>query len=321
MSSIATASGALLAISLALFFFFSKHVTDWRDKLIEKLIQGRTQLRVQIEKSAQCHPDISRHLAALYDETINYIPGQLVDMGKIDKAGAVFQDWAIEQVKKRGREIDLGNPIEYDSFELQLRDAYLCYREVKHTFRLISVVDLHIRAVTTFSPLIVVWAIIVLIALTSAIIGSMGAIPNDLNFSVLIIPFYLLLVAVFALIKDTVAIMSLTRIQEIAYDKAISSKQDLNSEVTQMPVNSQTPEDNDHFDELYNRIEKLFKSNRTQQALFSVGLAYFPVGVALLIFGTQSTYKGLVGAGIIIMFVSICLLISSLVIGMRSRKR
>lgn len=229
VSSMAAISGALLAISLALFFFFSRHITDWRDKLTEKLIQGRAELRAQIRESAQCHPNISRHLAALYDKSINYIQGQLIDMEEIDKAGAVFVDWAIQQAEKRAREIDLGDPTEYNSFELHLRDAYLCYREVKHTFRLLGVAELHNRATATFPPLIIAWVIILILALTSAIIGSIGIIPSSLSFPVLIIPFYLLLAAVFALIKDIMAIMSLTRIQETAYDKAmlvISSKSD-----------------------------------------------------------------------------------------------
>lgn len=233
VSSMGTISGVLLAISLALFFFFSRHATDWRDKLTEKLMQGRAELRAQIQKSAQHHPDIPRHLAALYDKSIKYEQGQLVDMEEIDKAGSVFADWATEQAEKRARSIDLGDTKEYNSFELQLRDAYLCYREVKHTFRLLSVAELHIRATATFSPLIIAWVIILTLALTSTIIGSMGIIPNSLSFPVLIIPFYLLLVAVFALIKDIMAIMSLTRIQETAYDEAmleISSKSASNSE-------------------------------------------------------------------------------------------
>lgn len=80
VSSMAAISGALLAISLALFFFFCRHITDWRDKLTEKLIQGRADLRAQIEKSVQYHPDISRRLAALYDKSMNYMQGQLIDM-------------------------------------------------------------------------------------------------------------------------------------------------------------------------------------------------------------------------------------------------
>lgn len=234
MSSMAVISGALLAISLTLFFFFSRHNIEWRDKLTEKLVRGRTELRAQIQKSAQHHPDISRHLAALYDKSINYIQGQSIDMGEIDKASAVFVEWAVQQAQKRARRIDLGDPTEYTSFELQLRDAYLCAREVKHTFRLLGVAESHIRATATFPSLIIAWVIILTLALTSAIIGGMGVIPDNLSFPVLVSPFYLLLVAVFALMKDTMAIMSLTRIQETAYDAAIleiSSKSDSDSEV------------------------------------------------------------------------------------------
>ncbi len=221
VSSMGTISGALLAISLALFFFFSRHVTDWRDKIAEKLVQGRAELRAIIQRSAQHHPDISRHLAALYEKSLTYFPGQLIEMEEIDKAGSVFVDWATNQAKKRARRIDLGNPKEYNSFELQLRDAYICYREVKHVFRLIRVAELHIRATAVFSPLIIAWVLILTLTLTSALIGSIGIIPNNLGFPVLIIPFYLLFVAVFALIKDVMAIMSITIIQETAYDEAL----------------------------------------------------------------------------------------------------
>lgn len=133
----------------------------------------------------------------------------------------MFVDWAVEQAKKGSRKIDLGDPTEYNSFELQLRDAYFCYREIKLTIRLLSVAELHNRATATFSPLIAAWVVIVILTLTSAIIGGMGIIPSGLSFPVLIIPFYLLLVAVFALMKDIIAIMGLTRIQETAYDKAV----------------------------------------------------------------------------------------------------
>lgn len=221
LSAIATISGALLAISLALFFFFSRHVTDWRDKLIERLAQARAGIRAQMEKSALLHhPEISRHLAPLYDKSVRYTPGQIIDMKEIEEADK-FVGWAAEQAKRHARELDPGDFAEYNSFELQLRDAYLCNREIKHTLRLLSTAELQIRATVTFSPLIIAWVIILIFTLVFAIVGSTGVITNSLYFPVLVLPLYLFLVALFALMKDIVAIMSFTRIQETAYDQAI----------------------------------------------------------------------------------------------------
>lgn len=72
--------------------------------------------------------------------------------------------------------------------------------------------------------------------------------------------------------------------------------------------------------ELYERIAKLFHSKQKQQSLFTVGIAYFPVGVALLIFGYQTIYKHLTSVGIWVMVVSVGLLIWSFILGVRSRK-
>lgn len=234
LSAIATISGALLAISLALFFFFSRHIIDWRDKLTERLAQARVGIRTQMEKSALHHPEISRHLAPLYDKSVRYTPGQTIDMKEIEEADK-FIGWATEQAKRHARELDPGDLAEYNSFELQLRDAYLCNREIKHTLRLLSTAELQIRATTTFSPLIIAWVIILIFTLAFAIIGGTGVIIDGLHFPILVIPLYLFLMAVFALMKDIVAIMSFTRIQETAYDQAIvelASRSDTKGEDT-----------------------------------------------------------------------------------------
>lgn len=221
VSSIAAASGALLAVTLALLFFFARHVMDSRDKLFEKLIQGRKQLREQIEKSARFYPEISRRLSALYDKSIRYIPGQPIDMKEVRTAGGVFQDWAIEQVKGKTKPIDLGDPAALNSFELHLRDAQVCKSEVTQTFAMLDIAHNASRTIPTFTPLIIGWVIILIVSSIFAIIGSTEAITASLRFSTLIIPFYLLVVAVFALVRDIVAIVSVIRAPEIGYEKAM----------------------------------------------------------------------------------------------------
>lgn len=227
MSSMSATSGALLAITIAVSNFYSFHVTEWRDKLIEQLVHARAAIRTQIEKSAQHHPEISRHLGALYDKSVRYIPGQTIDMEQIEKAANVFLDWAGEQAVRYGRQIDLGNPDEYESFQLHLRDAVLCSSEVKHTFRLLGVAGNDVRAIGTFAPLIMGWITILIFTLTFAIVGGMGVLYEELGFPVLVIPFWLFLVAIFALVKDITAVLTNLQIQEIGYDKAmeeVSSK-------------------------------------------------------------------------------------------------
>lgn len=221
MSAMSAASGALLAITIAVANFYSVHVIDWRDKLIERLSQAGVAIRAQIEKSAPLHPDISRHLAALYDKAIRYIPGQTVDMTEVEKAASVFFDWANEQATRHARAIDLGNPDEYKSFQLHLRDAVLRCSEVKHVFRLLGVAGNDVRAIGTFEPLIIGWVSVLVFTLSFAIIGGMGGLSGQLAFPVLIIPLWLFLVAIFALLKDIMAVLTNLRIQEISYDAAI----------------------------------------------------------------------------------------------------
>lgn len=220
-ASMTAASGALLAVTIALASFYSLHVTDWRDKLIERLAQAGAAIREQMQKSAQRHPEISRHLAALYDKAVGYIPGQSIDTEEIGNVAKIFVDWANEQVKTRARELDPGDPVEYDSFELHLRDALLCHSKARHTLTLLSVVSMGVRAITTFTPLVVGWVVTLLVTLTLAIIGGIGVIPENLSFPVLVIPFWLFLVAAFALVKDITAVLSHLRGQETAYDEAL----------------------------------------------------------------------------------------------------
>lgn len=128
-SAMAAASGALLAISLALAIFFSRYVTDWRDRLIDGLERSQAELESQMAKSARQHPEISRRLTDIYIESAHYIPGKSIDPSEVDKASAVFDEWAktkAEEAQKANRTFDFGDLSTYESFEKHLFDACLC---------------------------------------------------------------------------------------------------------------------------------------------------------------------------------------------------
>ncbi|MGB2815467.1 MAG: hypothetical protein WBC75_10355, partial [Dehalococcoidales bacterium] len=65
MSSTSAASGALLAVSIAFYTFLGRYMADWRDRLYERFIKERDELKSQIQISAKHHPEISRRLVDL----------------------------------------------------------------------------------------------------------------------------------------------------------------------------------------------------------------------------------------------------------------
>jgi len=221
ISSASAASGVLLAVSLALATFFAKHVTDWRDRLIHKLREDQERLAMQMERSAKFHPEISRRLTELYLQSAFYIPGQTVDIEKMRSADKIFHGWAKEQAQKSANKFDFGNLNTYESFEKHIFDAHLRSTELTQTLSQLHVVEVAGRSITTFSPLIIAWVILVIFTLVFAIVGSMSVIPLSLNFPILLIPFYLFLVAIFALTKDITAILRHMRILETGYEKAM----------------------------------------------------------------------------------------------------
>jgi len=221
ISSASAASGVLLAVSLALATFFARHVTDWRDRLIHKLREDQERLAMQMERSAKFHPEISRRLTELYLQSAFYIPGQTVDIEKMRSADKIFHGWAKEQAQKSANKFDFGNLNTYESFEKHIFDAHLRSTELTQTLSQLHVVEVAGRSITTFSPLIIAWVILVIFTLVFAIVGSMSVIPLSLNFPILLIPFYLFLVAIFALTKDITAILSHMRILETGYEKAM----------------------------------------------------------------------------------------------------
>ena len=232
MSSMAAACGALLAVSLALAMFFSRHIIDWRDRLIEALRESLTLLGAQMGKSAQRYPEISRRLVELYLKAAFYIPGQPIDRDDVFEASKVFDDWAKDEALKSKRKFDFGDLKTYDSFEKHLFDASLCSTNVRENLLLLSVTETAGRSIPSFAPLIMVWAIILVFSLVFSIVGGMGLVSENNNLAFLIIPLYLFIVAIFALIKDVTAIIPSMRMLETGYEQAmleLVSKSESNS--------------------------------------------------------------------------------------------
>lgn len=222
ISSMSAASAVLLAVSLALATFFSRHIMDWTDRLVYNLKEDRERLEKQMEKSAKLHPEISNRLVELYLRSAFYIPGQEVDTTEIYKADKIFSDWAKEQAKKSAQKFNFGDLSTYDSFEKHLFDAQLRNAELRHTLIELSVVERIGRSIITFSPLIITWVIITIYTLVFSITGGMSVLPVSLNLPILIIPFYLFLVAIFALTKDITATLRHMRIRETGYAEAVA---------------------------------------------------------------------------------------------------
>lgn len=222
MSSIAAASGALLAVSLAFATFMSRFMTDSRERLIERLQRQQEKLALQMKKSAQSYPEISRRLTNLYLMAAFYIPGQPIDTNEVRKASKIFHDWANKQIQKSSKKIDFANPNQYDSFEKHLFNASLCSNEIGYTLTELGLAELSSRTLATHPPLITAWAMILIYALVFAIVGGTGFFIDNLNVSILIIPTYLALLAILALILDFKASIIHIRAREIGYEMAMS---------------------------------------------------------------------------------------------------
>lgn len=222
ISSMSAVAAVLLAVSLALVTFFGRHIMDWGDRLTYKLKEDQRRIERQMEKSAKLHPEISNRLVELYLKSAYYIPGQPIDTSEIYAADRVFSDWAKEQAKKSTKKFNFGDLSTYDSFEKHLFDAQLNNTELRLTLIELSLVEVAGRSITIFSPLIITWVIITIFTLVFAIIGATSLIPLFLNIPILLIPFYLLLVAIFALTKDITAILRHMRIRETGYELAIA---------------------------------------------------------------------------------------------------
>ena len=222
MSSMSAASAALLAITIALGSYYSLNAINWRDKLIDKLTEASVKTRKQMEKSAKQYPEISRQLAPLYEKSLLQVPGKPIDKTEVDEITNSFLNWARIQAERRKRTIDAGDVTEYDSFEMHLRDAIICEHQISHSLRLLDIVRHRIQTIGTFSSLTLSWVIVFVLTLTFAILGSVGVLPENTGFPLLVIPFWLFLIGGFALLKDITAVFAGFQIQEIGFDEALA---------------------------------------------------------------------------------------------------
>jgi len=223
-SAMAAASGALLAISLALATFFSRYVTDWRDRLINGLERSQAELESQMAKSARQHPEISRRLTEIYMKSAYYIPGQSIDRSEVFEASAVFDKWAktkAEEAQKANRTFNFGDLSTYESFEKHLFDASLCITRVRQKLLHLSAVERISRSITVFPPLFLTWAVILLLSLVFAILGSTHVLYEAFHFPILLMLLYLILIALIALMTSSRNLTEgLTRILETGYEIA-----------------------------------------------------------------------------------------------------
>lgn len=222
ISSLSAASGVLLAVTLSLATFYSRHIEDWRERLVQKLVEDRERVAKQMKESATLHPEISNRLAELYLKSTLYIPGQAIDTSQIYKADKIFSDWAQEQAGKNPKKFNFGDLGTYNYFGKHLFDALISSTELRHTLIDLSIVERAGRSIVTFSPLIVTWLTLTIFTVVVAIIGAMSLVPVEMNIAILVIPLYLFLIAIFALTKDITAILSHMRIKETGTAQAMS---------------------------------------------------------------------------------------------------
>lgn len=221
MSSITIAAGALLAVSVAFATFMGRYMTDWRERLFERLRQELGKLELQMKMSAQRYPEISRRLTELYLMAAHYIPGQAIDVDEVYEADKIFHGWAKEHAEKSNKQFDFGDLGTYDSFEKHLFDAHLRSTAVRQTLIELHVAEVCGRPLTTFPSLIAAWTIILIFSLLSFIIGSTGIIYESLNIPIIIALAYLAILAIFALIKDAEGSLRIMRILETGHEQAM----------------------------------------------------------------------------------------------------
>jgi hypothetical protein len=215
ISAMGAVSGALLAVLIAISTFYAQFVTDRRDKLVVRLENSETKLRKQIETSAaDNHPEISRHLGAIYDVAMQYEPGQKVNMDNVRQAANVFEDWAKAEVKTMGRPIDLGNIIEFSSLQLQLRDSHILVGRIKMLFWYLWASNNHISAISAMPSLILGCAVTVIFSLGLALLGAGGLITERFYLPALVIPFWLTIVVVAGCTTDFAAMLDIVQVQE-----------------------------------------------------------------------------------------------------------
>jgi hypothetical protein len=219
----AAASGALLAVSLALGIFSSQYYTDWTHSSRERLRNQLEKLEDRMQKSARKYPGISRRLVELYMLMVMYIPGQPVDFDKVLESDKVFHNWVKEQLKKSGKEIDFGNIDDYETFEKYAFDAGLVANESKDVLIELGLAEVYGRSLNTLRPVIATWGLVLVFSLVFAIIGSLDIICDNMNLSILIVPIYLCFFAGSAVVIDCWGLIEHMRAREKGYEMGVSA--------------------------------------------------------------------------------------------------
>ncbi len=222
LSSIVAASGALLAVTIAVSFFANRNFTEERDKYIDKLAYGRGLLRKQMEHSASKYPDISRKLAPLYELCTRYTRGREVKEVDTSKAYQHFFQWAKAVTKGKESNIDVGEESSYDSFEMHLRDALVCALEVKLVFTSLTMSYGESKTVMTFASLIVGWVLVLGVSVFFAMLESVVGLSGFASFIVVFVTFYSLIIATVALMFDITTILKRSRRFEEGWEQVMN---------------------------------------------------------------------------------------------------
>ena len=148
--------------------------------------------------------------------------GKPIVQTEIDVLTNSFLDWVRSQAESGRRVIDAGDVTVYDSFAMHLRDAIICEHQLSHSLRLLSIVRGRILTIGTFSSSTLSWALVLILTLTFAILGSVGVLPNNLSFPLLVIPFWLFLIGGFALLKDITAVFGGFQVQETGFNEVLA---------------------------------------------------------------------------------------------------
>jgi hypothetical protein len=223
LAAIAAGAGALLAVSLALGIFSSQYYTDWTYRSRERLRNQLEGLEDRMQKSARKYPGISSHLVELFMLMAMYIPGQPVEFDKVREADKVFHDWVSQELIKSGKKINFGSIDDYETFEKYAFDAHLVASESRDALTEVGLAEVYGRTLNTLPPVIATWALVLVFSLVFAIIGSSDIICGNMNLSILIVPIYLCLFAVSAVVIDCWGLMEHMRAREKGYGMGVSA--------------------------------------------------------------------------------------------------
>lgn len=239
--SMGTIAIAFLAVSVAVATFFTGHITNMRDRLIDRLEMAKTELSNQMKKSAQSYPEISDRLTDLYMYAAYYIPGQSIDAETVFSKSRIYDDWAKEEAAKAindGRKFSFGVLDTYDLYEKHLFDANLCINKVRNNLILLGLQEKSSRVVSVFPPLFLAWSIILLVSIALAILENTGNLSVMFLFPSLILLIYLMVISLMSfLISISNIIVFITRGLEKGHQMAMD-------QLAEEKIQTKRPEEN-----------------------------------------------------------------------------